>query len=168
VKKYYRISNNCQLGLEYWDYFEKAKNFINYTTQFSKEYGIETIEYFAVTDKLVIAPTENDRKKFYRSFIKDDESAKAGIAAFKENSKYSKAWVQFCKDNNIVAFVKPSVLPHIKLENAKSFGNALFHIKKQLYVYIETDGDIVGIPKGFTELKASTFYKIMEDNGVEF
>lgn len=125
--------------------------------KFKKKHGIETSRFYQCATLLRIIPTENDIEKF-RSQLKADNET------FKVKSVMNKEWVEFCKANGVTTPDNPSweLMLLVGISLAK-FKWRLFTLNDKVYGSLEMD-DSFELPKeDFEELKASEFYKIIED-----
>lgn len=124
---------------------------------FKKEVGIETVAYYQSTDVLKIVPTENDLDKF-SSMMKVDR------VTFKKNSALNKEWVKICKEKELKTPRKPVwELESLIDSNTYRFRSRLFSLGDKVYGSFESDGDFTLPTEHFIELKASEFYKIVEE-----
>lgn len=125
--------------------------------EFKKKHGIETSRFYQWAAQLRIIPTENDIEKF-RSQLKADNET------FKVKSAMNKEWVELCKANEVTTPEDPSW--ELMLLTGISFGRfkwRLFTLNDKVYGSLEMD-DSFELPKeDFEELKASEFYKIIEE-----
>lgn len=124
---------------------------------FKEEVGIETCQYYQHTDVLKIVPTETDLDKF-SSMMKVDRET------FKKNSALNKEWVKLCKEKDLKTPRKPTwELHHLMGGHIYRFRSRLFSYKDKVYGSFESDGDFTIPTEHFIELKASEFYKIVEE-----
>lgn len=84
---------------------------------------------------------------------------KGNVGEFKKNTAISKMWVELVKD--IAHFDKPKLVYYMRM-NCYRWKERLFHIGDKLYGSIESDGE-VSVPDFAVEMKASEFYKVIED-----
>ena len=148
------IRKDCQL---YKDYFEWVGNWDAIKKLFNgikEKYGIEATGFYPFKDVFKIVPTENDNKKFV-SILK-----KTSYGEFKKNTEISKEWVSGVKE--IGRIKKPELFDYFDLLGHK-WKERLFHIGDKLYCSIASDGE-VSVPKFALEMKASEFYKIIEES----
>lgn len=156
MKRYFIVKNET-LVKQLKD-FEIMKNKVDDTFKvFVEEYGIEATEYYQFTDQLRICPTENDIQKF-------KEQLKADKETFKKNSAISKAWVELCEVNKLNTPRKPVwELRDLICCGVYRFRSSLFSLNDEVYGTFEADSDFNLPEEHFVELKASEFYKIVED-----
>ena len=131
--------------------------------EFCKKHDIEAKQYYMSATNLHIVATENDVKKFSSQIRKNTDGL------FRRNSELAKEWVLLCKENEIETPHKP-VWQMSSLINAKSglfenrFHSRMFEINGILYgsYGIDRDWELTNT-EAFQELKASEFWKIVED-----
>ena len=154
MEKYMEIRKDCQL---YKDYFEWVGNWDAIKKLFNgikEKYGIEATGFYPFKDVFKIVPTENDNKKFV-SILK-----KTSYGEFKKNTEIYKEWVSGVKE--IGRIKKPELFYYFDLLGHK-WRERLFHIGDKLYCSIASDGE-VSVPEFALEMKASEFYKIIEES----
>ena len=157
MKRYFIVKNEELIKLE--KEFESMGNKINEAfKEFVKEHGIETKEYYQCTDRLMISPTENDVHKFKNQLKVDGQT-------FKKNSIINKAWVETCKAKELKTPRKAGwELADLIGKHIYRFRSSLFCLNDKVYGTFETDRDFQLPEEHFTELKASEFYKIVEEH----
>lgn len=154
MEKYMEIQNDCKL---YKDYFEWVGNWDVIKSLFhgiKEKYGIETTGFYTYKDRFQIVPTENDNKNF-SSMLK-----KTSYGEFKKNTEISKEWISGVE--KIGRINKPQLFFYFNLLGHR-WKERLFHIGDKLYCFIESDGE-VSVPRFALEMKASEFYKIIEES----
>ena len=154
MKRYMEIRKDCQL---YKDYFEWVGNWDAIKKLFNgikEKYGIEATGFYPYKEAFKIVPTENDNKKF-ESMLK-----KTSYGEFKKNTGISKEWIAGAE--KIGRIKKPELFYYFDLLGYR-WRERLFHIGEKLYCSIESDGE-VSVPKFALEMKASEFYKIIEES----
>lgn len=153
MDKYFEIKPDCALYKEYFAH-EKAKEKIKAAfEQVREKFGIETTTFSLHKNYLWIKATEKDMEKFSSMMKKNN------FGVFKKNSAPSKMWVELVKD--IAHFERPELMFYFPLIGHR-WKERLFHIGDKLYCSIESDGD-VSVPEFAVEMKASEFYKVIED-----
>lgn len=146
-------SPDCALYKEYFAH-EKAKEKIKAEfEQVREKFGIETKTFYLKKDRFHIAATDKDMEKF------SGMMKKGSVGEFRKNSAPSKMWVDLVKD--IAHFERPELMFYFRLIGHR-WKERLFHIGDKLYCSIESDGE-VSVPEFAVEMKASEFYKIIED-----
>ena len=153
MEKYMEIRKGCQL---YKDYFEWVGNWDAIKSLFNgikEKYGLESEGFYPHKDRFRVVPTENDNKKF------DSMLKKTSYGEFKKNTDISKEWISGVQE--IGRIEKPELFYYFDLLGHK-WRERLFHIGEKLYCSIESDGE-VSVPEFALEMKASEFYKIIEE-----
>lgn len=151
--KYFRIKKDCPLYIDYFAHEADRKKIANAFIEVRKKYGIESHEFYPSKKCFQIVPTSNDSKKF------SDSLKKTSYGEFKKNSEISKAWIDLAKD--IEHMEKPRLIFYFDLLG-RHWKERLFDIDGVLYCSIESDRE-VSTPDFAEEMKASEFYKIVED-----
>ena len=154
LDKYFEVKKGCKLYRDYFDYLEDKHKVVDAFDEVCKHFGIETDEFYLNKKSFRIVPTKTDNEKF-ATMMK-----KTNYGEFKKNSEPCKMWLSLTKD--IEHFQKPELLFYFDLLGYR-WKERLFHIGEKLYCSIESDGDI-SCPDFVTELKASEFYKIIEES----
>ncbi len=126
--------------------------------EFAKDNGIEANKYVQSVDKLMIIPTDKDYTTF-KDMLRTDRMT------FKKNSDMSKKWVELCKKKGLRTPVKPVWELHGLIAwNIWKFRSNLFQLDDKVYGTFETDEDFSLPDEHFIELKASEFFKIIEEH----
>ena len=126
--------------------------------EFAKKHDIETTQYYQCTDQLRISPTLNDIEKF-------KEQLKVDRTSFKIKSAMNKEWVELCKANGLTTPENPSwELMLLVGISFVSFKWRLFTLNDKAYGSLEMDDSFELPEEHFIELKASEFYKIIEES----
>lgn len=154
MDKYFKIKTDCTLYKDYFAHKEDEPKIVSAFKAVCEKFGIETKEFYMKKNIFWIVPTANDREKF-SGIMK-----KSNYGEFKKNSEVSKMWVDLVKD--IEHFEKPKLFYYFDLLGYR-WKERLFHIGEKLYCSIESDGEVL-TPEFATEMKASDFYKVIEDN----
>lgn len=153
MDKYFEIKPDCALYKEYFAH-EKAKEKIKEAFgKVREKFGIETKVFYLKKDRFHIAATDKDMEKF------SGMMKKGNVGEFRKNSTPSKMWVELVKD--IAHFESPELMFYFPLIGHR-WKERLFHVEDKLYCSIESDGE-VSVPEFAVEMKASEFYKIIED-----
>lgn len=153
MNKYFEINKGCALYDEYFAHEESEKKISKAVLDICEKFGIETRQFYIYKDRFVICPTESDMQKF------ENMMKKTSYGEFKKNIEISKYWIESVKD--IEHFDNPLLFSYFGLFGHR-WRERLFHIGEHLYCSIESDGE-VSTPNFVTEMKASEFYKIVED-----
>ena len=157
IERYFIISSDAQISKDLISYEENAAKVNEAMRKLSREVGIEGSEYYPGSDVLGIVPTENDLTKFASQLRKDTYSD--GLRLFKKNSEVGKKWMVLASE------VKPQRKPRLWLYYHFLMGKMrtrLFRIDGTIYCSIENDGQYEK-PGEFMEIKASEFFKVIED-----
>jgi len=159
MERYFEVTKQSNLYNQYMEYKDNQEVMHNISKEFMDTQGIETNEYANQSDKFYIVPTEKDLDKFSKSLCK---SVGEGLMAFKTNSKVGKTWVKALEEKQVKIKYKPYV--------GRSFRNCMgknrsriFAIDSVVYCSFENEYDFEDTPEGFVEIKASEFWKIVED-----
>lgn len=153
MDKYMEIKSGCKLYDDYFDWVNNHEKIKQLWKSIKEKYGLEATAFYPFTDRFKIEPTENDEIKF-GSMLK-----KTSYGEFKKNTEISKEWVSGVKE--IGRIRKPQLIYYFSLLGHR-WKESLFHIGEKLYCSIESDGE-VSVPFFAVEMKASEFYKIVED-----
>lgn len=152
MNKYFKIQTDCDLYRKYFAYKKDIPKIVAACKEVCESFGIETKEFILQKNYLQIVPTKADREKF-KSLMK-----KTNYGEFKKNSEPCKMWVSLVKD--IENFYKPRLFYYFGLFG--SYKERLFDFDSKLYCSIE-DAREIEIPDFAIEIKASEFYKIIEN-----
>ena len=157
----YFIVKNETLIEKVKEYESMRKKIDETFMEFSKEFGIETKEYYATPNVLKIVPTAKDRIRFNEQLKVDGET-------FKKYSTMNKAWISICKEKSIKLLHKPTwELARLIDSGIYRFRSRLFNLGDAVYGSFEADICFNLPQEDFTELKASEFYKAIEDYKAE-
>lgn len=159
MEKYFIVSESANFYKEYFKHKEFEKYIHPITLDFMKKHNIEANEHFHNEKIFCIKPTEKDLEKFNTILGK---SLQNGTRPFKKNSKIGKDWLATLKTNNVKYVYKPFVGFSFKNVMGK-MRSRLFNIDSVVYCSFASDYEI-DIPDGFREIKASEFFKVVEDN----
>jgi len=159
MERYFQVTGQSDLFNQYMEYKNNQQVLHNISKEFMDTQGIETDTYAYQSNTFYIVPTEKDLEKFNKSLCKPLSN---DLRAFKANSKVGKAWVNILEEKQVKIKYKPFV--------GHSFRNCLgknrsriFAIDSIVYCSFENEYDFEDTPEGFIELKASEFWKIVED-----
>lgn len=155
MEKFFIVKNE-KLVQQVLDCEEMSEKVNEAFKKFAQENGIESKEYIQRTDMFHVCLTENDRKRFSGQLRKD------GI--FKKNSPMGTAWRRICSENGLETPRKPSwELNDLIRASCRGFSSRLFSIDGVVYGSFKTDAVFKLPEEHFEELKASEFYRIVED-----
>lgn len=158
MERYFIATEESELRKDYFDYLEKGRIMDEHVKKFFAKHGIESKQYIPGSERLCIIPTDADAKKFEKSLTKPVN----GISAFKKNSAINKDWLNSLREAQLAIPYKPVVGVYF----ANIFGHfktRLFKVNDTVYCSIDPEYEITETPKGFIEIKASEFYKVIED-----
>jgi len=155
MERFFIVKNEKLIEL-HKEYESMKKRVNDAFVEFSKKHGIEANEYYQQTGHLKIIPTENDKQKFASQLTKD------GLT-FRKNSPLAKEWVSTCKELGLETPWKPTWELRDLIGYTNRCRHRLFSLDGKLYGSFEMDFDFELPTEHFTELKASEFYKIIED-----
>lgn len=125
--------------------------------EFKKKHGIETSKFYQWTTQLRIIPTENDIEKFRNQLKADNET-------FKVKSAMNKEWVELCEANGLTTPNNPSwELAELISPKFYKFSSRIFSLGDKVYGSFEANSPFELPETDFVELKASEFYKIIEE-----
>lgn len=159
MEKFFIVTEASQLHKEYFEYKENRKTVHDFVNEFTNKYGIESAEYYPSNECLMIVPTKADIKKFGNMLKKEVSN---GLRPFKVNSSINKDWVNLLKERGLTIKHRP-MLGLYFVEIYGKHSSRLFDINGILYCSFENSYDKLDTPEGFTEIKASEFYKIIEE-----
>jgi len=158
-EKYFIVTNQSNLYSEYMEYKENRELMHNVAVTFLKENNIEANEFSYSQQSLYIIPTESDIENFKSILSKPKEQ---NLRQFKKNSKIGKSWINLLNENNYKIKHKPILGFYFKNHTGK-MRSRLFDINGIVYCSYAVYEDIE-TPEGFIEIKASEFWKIIEDH----
>lgn len=158
MERYFIVTEKSSLHKEWFDYLENRKAVNDLVKQFVENNGIESQEYYVDSESIYIVPTEKDEEAFGNKL---GAAVNEGLRKFKASSKVGKAWVQALKDANLNVMHKPRVIWYFKSLGGR-FRSRIFDQNGILYCSLEPCADET--PKGFEEIKASEFFKIIEES----
>lgn len=159
MKRYFQVTDQSDLYNEYMEYKNSEKVMHTFSQLFMNAQGIETDSFAYQGDTFYIIPTEKDLEKFGNSLCKPLAN---NLRAFKANSIIGKAWVKLLEVKQIKIVHKP----HVGFSFKNCLGknrSKIFAIDSIVYCSFENEYDFNDTPEGFVELKASEFWKIVED-----
>lgn len=160
MKRYYEVTNKSNLYKDYMAYLDNVKLVNDLVKDFMNENNIVSENYATDKADLYIEPTENDMLKYKNVLSVYGD----GLYKFKGNSKIAKAWKKSLEDNNLEVQRKPKVPIYFNSWSYRILSK-LFSINGKVYCSLElVDQDFDEVPEEMIEMKASEFYKIIEDN----
>ena len=158
MEKYFTVTEESSLHKDWFAYKENREKVNELYKQFAEQVGIDSREYHLTDKVLYIVPTEKDTVNFSPFLCNPIND---GLCKFKASSKIAKGWVKALKDAELKVIRRPMVILYLKSMGGGRFRNRLFDHNGVLYCSIDPAGE--GAPEGFNEIKASEFYKIIEE-----
>lgn len=152
MEKYLEVKPESKLYIDYFGYIRDNDKVLEAVRKVREEFGIETERFYRRKNTLRVEPTEVDEIKF-SNMLK-----KTSTGEFKKTSAPYKLWRSLLKD--IEHFNKPRLFYYMECPVGK-WKERLFHIDKRLYCSIASENEIE-TPEWGIEMKASSFYKIVE------
>lgn len=163
---YFIVNNKSKLGKTYWDYIENIKNFAKFGDKFLKDNGFETKDYY-YSKWFMVEPTQNDIEKFEKQMT---VPKRAGSRVdFRKNCKLQKLWDKGLEENNIdTGLLNRRDVVDDFVSWRGGFTYNIFDIDGVIYFLYEPKKEVLKNIKNFkepdfTEIKASEYYKIIED-----
>jgi hypothetical protein len=178
MQKYFLATKDSEFAKEMTKYIEMYEQQRVFVKQFFKDNEIEGTQYIVSGDGWVnkpfeewnknkitlnINPTEKDNQKFGSMLTKPKHH---GLCAFKKGSKIAKEFSDLCfKEKIVVNLYQPSLRDYFQSIGYSAYTSHLldnednsFYLKVESKNLKEDD-----IPEYMTEIKASDFYKILEE-----
>lgn len=150
---YMTVSPDSRLYREYFMWLSDYKKVKEIYGEIQKKYGIETSQVYPYDNKFMIVPTQADKEKFKKFLLKDGET-------FRKNCEISKVWMQSVKGIKFMQKPIPIIYFTEWLGNTIS---RLFAAGDVLYCNINAEREFNEIPSWANVMKASEFYKVMEE-----
>ncbi|CAB1251463.1 conserved protein of unknown function [Ruminococcaceae bacterium BL-6] len=163
MEKYFIVTDQNLLRKDYMNCLQNMKEVNIFAKKFMEDRGIETHKYSCDNNAFYIIPTDKDLVNYSKMLMNDIGN---GLRRFKKNSKIAKAWIQTVKNNNIKILEIPYVPSCFKNTYGHTRSN-LFMIDNVVYCCFEIEHDFE-TPEGMTEIKASEYYRVIEDHEEEF
>jgi hypothetical protein len=160
IEKFFKVDNDHQLAKEYFTYKNNYNIVRDHVRNFMDTNEIKTHQYSTNNETFYIVPVEEDLEKFDNMLGKDIGN---GLRPFKRNSSIHKAWLKSLKDNNLQILIKPHTSWYFKKFAGGRFKTRLFDINGVVYTSFDYQGNELDCPEGFVEIKASEFWKLVED-----
>ena len=163
MEKFYIVSEASSIYKAQKEHEAFVKKICEVFNGFAETYGIETSQFYPSVERLEIAPTDRDREKFGQFFVKMKGHCEG---TFKLLCPMAKDWSDRCEKAGLTkAILSPKLLLG-SVFGVNKYSARLFEEGGTLYCTMESDTPF-NAPEGFEEIKASDFYKRMEDLGVE-
>lgn len=160
MEKFFEVNRYSDFYKKYFDFLDMSDKVNELFKQFAEENNIETTQYYQNTERLSIIPTEKDKITFKGMFVSNSDTD------FKKTAPICKRWIDWCKEHGLKTPRKPNLLwdSSCKL-GSFSISSRLFHIEKKLYGSVDNKCNAnIELSDGFIEMKASEFYKIIEES----
>ena len=159
MEQYFEITKESvhyEQQLTYEEDFHKEKSAVK---NFMSDYEVKGSGYMLYQGYFWVTDNSENRERFAGQIRKETLN---GCISFKKASKVGKAFT----DRNIKKAQKPFV-PFFFDDCYGTTKTRIFSVNGKVYCSIEQtdDAERLQCPKGFIEIKASEFYKIIEDNG---
>ena len=154
MKKYFIIKDPT-IEAQYDEAISNEEIMRQAFVQMKEEYGISTKEFYLSRERFYIVYDHVDREKFRDQMTQGGE--------FKKASAMNKRWLELLKEKGITKVAKPHLALIIDHDLGRC-GSTMFKIDEVLYGSFETNGNFIDLPEGWVELKASEYYKILEDH----
>lgn len=154
MEKYYIVTKDSPVHQAYLQCLEMSDRVNEAFKAFAQEEGVESSEYYQRTDELYIIPMERDMERFGTQFRKD------WPGRFKKTSVQSKRWIARCRELGLQTPRRPNL--NFVFRAYGSASQRLFMAGDVMYASYESSSPFQE-PEGFTEIKASEFYKALED-----
>lgn len=154
---YFRVKPGSALHKDYFKGLEGTNVAIKVFSQMREKYGIETKNVYLLKNRFRISPTQTDYDKF------KDQMVKSELGKFRQGSAINKEWVDALKD--VERMGRPQLFYYFDLLG-HSWKERLFHKGEEIYGSVSSDGE-VSKPEFIEEMKASEFYKIIEEMDAE-
>ncbi|BCK01637.1 hypothetical protein [Anaerocolumna chitinilytica] len=160
MEKFFTIKKESELYKDYFQYLDDYKRNAEIFNEFADKHNIEASRFIPYKKYLLIVPTERDKDKFREDFTQ--EYGDGGLRQFKVRSEVGKAWTATMSD--IRPAHKPTYFGLVHVYG--HFTERLFNIGDVLYGSISANGSFE-LHSCMEEIKASEFYKIIEDYNSE-
>lgn len=161
IEKFFIVDDNSQLAKDYWNWKKNLHDVNEHVKLFMEENQISATQYHADNNILYIIPTKEDIERYDKILGKDIGN---GLRPFKKNSTIHKLWIKSLKDNNLTVLHKPHTVWYFKEFAGGRFSTRLFDVDGVIYTSFSWEGNKLDCPEGFTEIKASEFWKGIEKN----
>lgn len=158
MEKYFLVTDKCSLKKDFLDFKENSKKVNEIAKHFMRDQGMKTTRYGLSGGDFYIVPTESDSEKFDSQLCKT--TSDEGLRRFKKNSEVRKSWIEHLKLNELKIIEKP-FLPFYFKNYLGEFRYRLFSLDGEVYCSVESEN--VDIMVGMKEMKASEFFKVIED-----
>ncbi|MEY8352507.1 hypothetical protein AALB39_04030 [Lachnospiraceae bacterium 54-53] len=160
MEKFYIVTDESEYRKAYLDYQQNSKDVNEIVKDFMINNEIETHEYAIGMREnyFAIVPTQKDYDVYGKQLKKD--SRVGVLSSFKKNSSIFKELFKILEEKNMEVLHRPFIQFAFPC-----FGRGrsrIFEHKGIVYASYEHETDFEN-PKGFQEIKASDFYKVVEE-----
>lgn len=146
------INKGSKLYADYFEWWNGREKMYAAANNVLNQFGIESERFYTRKDRLIIEPTESDKKKFASMLMNDGHS-------FKKRSAPNKAWVDAMKD---MIMQKPQLFGYMPTTLLGCrWKEQLFHVSETLYCRIDSNEKAV-VPDFATAIKGSEYYAALE------
>lgn len=154
MKEFYMtVSPDCALYRDYFAWIEDYKKLNKAYGEMAEKFGIETTAFYPRKDRFAILPAPADKEKFKLFLLKDGTS-------FRKGCEMSKEWIEKVKD---IKFMQKPIAAFYWSEFVGRVSSRLFEVDGTLYCSMHTEYEFRKVPHWANEIKASEFYKVMEE-----
>lgn len=161
MEKYFEVTSESAL----WDEYNKYEEAFYINRKKAEEFCVSHNigDNFGYLESMLFLkyPSNEDKEKFKGQLC--SKSSEDGYVAFKKNSKIGKDW----KNKGFKVLYRPFVGSYFQ-DCLGRTSSRIFKIGDKVYCSFKNEYDTMETPKGFNEMKASEFFKIIEDNEYEF
>lgn len=159
MEKFYIVTEKSPVYKQFKDYRENRKLVNDHYGSFKENHGIEATEYNVDNESIYIVPTNNDIVKFEKVL---KQPLSNGLMGFKKNSKVGKDWVSSLKETGLKILHRPMLGFVFRVHGTHR--TRLFEHKGWVYCSCDCDCGDWETPEGMQEIKASEFYKVIEES----
>lgn len=157
MEQYFEITKDSKHYQEYYDYEAARSRFAEDINKFNEENGINTDGYIIYDGYYWVDATAETITKFKSQLRKERLQ---GCCSFRKNSAIGKAFIA----SGIKKPFKPFVPFFFKDVTGFSCKSRLFGFEGKVYCSISYEANIkLECPVGFAEMKASEFFKVVEE-----
>lgn len=163
MEKYYEVTPAANLHNAFVAHENYINTLIGVFGKFAEEHGIETSKFSPSVERLQIVPTAADAEKFDSQLIHNKKFCELGT--FKILSPMAKAWREACE---AAGYSQSVIDPRLLLPGTFNVCKIRYRLfrEKDGVIYCSVDSEQqFDTPEGFKELKASEFYRRMEELG---
>lgn len=156
MEKFYIVPEGTKLHRDFTAWEACEKELVEAAKIVMESNGMETTQFVPGADKLGIVPTQADLEKFGPQLCKTEKS---GVVFFKKNSAVNKEWLE--KTEKVQWHRKPFMVCYFSKTWGRS-SSRLFRIGGTIYCSLDCNADFEPL-EPFQEIKASEFWKVIED-----